>query len=155
MTKKQIEECIDEDWVEAFDGLSPDEVAMWIEKNVPEGYYLDLYYGYEYQHGQLKRTREETDEEYAERLALEKKAQEDREAERVRQAYLLQNKIAVLKGMDTALASYLEKHKNNPHIGDMENLFTAIARSTVLGENKGPVVQEMEDILKELEKHSW
>lgn len=151
MTKKNIEEFIYKDWIEDFDGQDFHYVQMWLNENLPDGYFLDVHHDYDYTVGRLMRVREENDEEYAERLFKEQVAENEREQFKLLEALYLKHKIVLLKAKDIVLSDYLQKHKDNPNIGDMENLFTALAQTQLSGKSDSQVVRQLEECLERLE----
>ncbi len=144
MTKQQITETKEVDWIEALTGVSPTEASRWLYENIPTDYVLSVDYDYESMHGTVELTREETDEEEAARGLAEAekvRAWEIREHNRLQ---TLDNKIIYTRATDIVLSEYLEKHRDNPRIGDLENLFRAMMNLSHLG-----VEQTQIDLLKD------
>ncbi len=154
MIKKIIEEIVAINWQEELEDKSVEDAIQWLSVYTGKGYLMGRdYYGYDGgSYGNFITQREETDEEYSARLVEEQAKADAKEAEQVRQAYLLQNKINILKGQDLALSTYLEKHKDNPRIGDLENLFMALAQANMSGAT-GAFVQQLQDCMTALENN--
>lgn len=152
MSKKNVVDTIKWNWVSELNGLSAEDASTKLKAHVPSDFSLKLENDYDYSYGVLVRVREETDAEYSARVQLEKVTEDEREQERIREALYLQNKIALLKSQDIALSAYLEKHKDNPKIGDMENLFTALAQVQMSGKADGQVVEQLKECLAKLER---
>jgi len=121
--KLQIRETLDINWTDALDGSTKAAAIAWLQSNVPDGATLDLEYDYESIYGCAYYIRDETDAEEEARLAKERAEVNERLA---RERLLLESNIERMeriKGEDLALYIYLTKHKGNPNIGDLENLF--------------------------------
>ena len=150
MTKQTIRQDLHINWIAAISDKSCEEAVQWLAQNVPANAVLEVMCEYEYVYGVAYIAREETSEEYDERISDEEAREAKREEARVNAAMLLQNKIAILKSQDIALSSYLEKHKNNPGIGDLENLYIALTQAPFHG---NIAVQELKDCMKRLENY--
>lgn len=72
MTKRTITTKLDLDWQEKFQDQTKEFVLNWINTNVPDGYTLGYDYGYDSAtYGYLVHERPETDEEEANREAVD------------------------------------------------------------------------------------
>lgn len=150
MTKEIIRTKVEEPcWVHALDGSTIGEAIIFLQTLDPS-LEMELDYGYEgIDRGDLYAKREETDEEYSERLEAEEEA--ERKCEEYKQLVQerLDERLIMLKSKDAALAGYLEKHRDNPAIGDLENLFTAVvnlARSGASATVTGPLLECMANL---------
>lgn len=146
MTKKQIRTDIEKDWISEMDGLTKREAVEYLEC-LPEGVVLDVVHDYGYKYGQLYTLREETDEEEAaredsDRITQEnynRLAQEQRDREAARRAFSYAG--------DKVLSEYNEKHKDNPKVGDMCNLYKMILNLEIEGKSV-TVLRECLDVLE-------
>lgn len=151
MSKKLIHEYLEVDWIGALEGKSAEDVVKWLGTCVPEGYNLCIDYSrYDGDYAVLETHREETDEEYSTRIYEEQEATRKHELREVQAALSLQNKIAILRGQDLSLANYLEKHKDNPRIGDLENLYITLHQALTHGSNN-QVINSLKECMEMLE----
>lgn len=152
MTKKIIRARVDEPcWVHSFDGKTVEEAIAFLQCLDP-ALEMELDYGYEgIDRGDLYSVREETDEEYAERLAKEaEEIRKQEEADKLAEQQLLQ-RLMLEASKDLAFKTYMEKHNGNHHIGDLSNLFIAVMQCLKSGADKR-AVQPMLDVMERLEK---
>ena len=156
MTKKQITEVIEADWIVDMEGLSKEEACRYVE-SLPSGVFLDIVHDYDLTYGQLYTLREETDEEETAREAEEKRVEQ---AKRARDELRLQteeervSKLLLLRALSSAgdkvMAEYNEKHKGNPRVGDMCNLYKMILNLEIEGKSV-TVLRECLDALERVE----
>ena len=147
MTKKQIRTDIEKDWIEDMEGLTKGEAIEYLEC-LPEGVVLDVDYRYNEKCGVLFILREETDEEETAREADEKERQENYE----RALQIKRDREATQRALTYAsckvLSEYNEKHKDNPKVGDMCNLYKMILDLEI----KGKSVTILRECLDALER---
>ena len=148
--KQQIKEYLYIDWVRELDGLTVPEAITWLLENTPVGCTLDSDYC---DNSYLITTRCETDEEEAARIAEEEQFQKDRDIKAKLKAQSDAERMERLRVEDVVLHSYLVKHKGNPHIGDMENLFRAMIMLEREGQ-QGEAMAGLKECLKRLENNS-
>lgn len=157
MTKKIIRTKVEEAcWVHSLDGSTVEEAIIFLQRLDPD-LEMELDYGYEgIDRGDLYDVREETDEEHVKRLEREayEAAEEVRKAEvRERQRQEdFEKKQAQLKLQNLALHAYLEKHKGNPAIGDLENLFLAMMNLERAGHGEKST-QALREMMERLENN--
>lgn len=153
MTKQTVYTEVDRfTWYDWDDKTVADVVL--ILNTLPQDATFDSRSDYDYEYGVVLSQRLETDEEEAAREAkeAEKEAQRQRKtdieiARRVAtEETLLRSKVAI----DVALHSYLQTHKDNPNLNDLENLFRARMQLEFDGHPKDGVA--MKAILECMEK---
>lgn len=88
MTKKMIKETLEGDYISDLGGLTVAQAIEWLSKYPAEAVLDENWTGYEDVQGDIEITREETDEEYQQRLTYEKEqqAEADRKREYARKA---------------------------------------------------------------------
>lgn len=150
MTKHIVKTRLDINWVSGIEDKTKEEALSWIEEWLPVGAILEVCNGYDYPYGETYIHREETDAEYAKRLVEEAEAIRKQELREIQAALTLQNKIAILRAQDLSLANYLEKHKDNPNIGDLENLYITLHQVMVQGSDNA-VIQSLKECMEHLE----
>lgn len=150
MTKHIVKTRLDINWVSGIEDKTKEEALSWIEEWIPTGAILEVDHGYDYSYGETYIHREETDAEYAKRLVEEAEAISKQELREIQAALTLQNKIAILRAQDLSLANYLEKHKDNPNIGDLENLYITLHQVMVQGSDNA-VIQSLKECMEHLE----
>lgn len=152
MTKQTIGTRLDVDWIDALAGKTIREAVGYLSQ-----YDYDAGLGYstdfdDQPYGYLYTEREETDEEYAARLAQEAEEERQREEDERKAQEQLTERMMLIADKDVAFAAYMEKHKDNPNIGDLSNLFMA---AMSLGKERhgasvvGPMLECMERLEKE------
>lgn len=153
MTKKTLKTEIDAPcWIEGFDGRTVGEAITALQELDPS-YIMKVDYGYDSTDtGNFFEVREETDTEYtARRLAEEVASERQREAERKAQEQLTE-RMMLIAAKDVAFKAYMEKHKDNPNIGDLSNLFMAAVALGKAGHDSrvvGPLLECMERLEKQ------
>lgn len=147
MTKKQIREEIETNWIYDMEDMSKEAACEYI-KSLPEGVFLEIRQDYESTYGRLYTLREETDEEETAREAEEKARQDARgrwlQEEKNREA----TRRALSYSGDKVMAEYNEKHKDNPRVGDMCNLYKMILNLEIEGKS----VDVLRECLNALER---
>lgn len=153
MTKQTIRTQLNvEDWIQGLDGKTIREAIGYLSQ-----YDYDVVLNEEHDYdggsyGYLYTVREETEEEYSARLAQEDEEQRQREeAERKAQEQLTE-RMMLIAAKDVAFKAYMEKHKDNPNIGDLGNLFMSVMSLTKAGARAnamGPVLECMERLERE------
>jgi hypothetical protein len=153
MTKQTVETLMDfVDWTDQFDGRTVGQAIEWLSK-IPKDFVMKVdsdYGGSEY--GEIYEVREETDEEYSARVAKECQDEEDRWAAKRKAEEQLAERMMLIAAKDVAFKAYMEKHKDNPNIGDLSNLFMAamsLTKAGVQGSALAPLLACMERLEKE------
>ena len=146
MTKKQITEVIEKDWIADMEDLSKEAACRYIE-SLPSGVFLDIVHDYDLTYGQLYTLREETDEEEAAREAEEKARQDARERYLQEEKNREAARRTLSYSSDKVMAEYNEKHKDNPRVGDMCNLYKMILNLEIEGKSVD-VLRECLDALE-------
>ena len=154
MAKKKIRTNLDIDWMEALDGLTAEKAIEYLAK-LPGCVELDSDGDYDRTYGVVFDVRYETDHEEAVRMAeesVERARLRKLAAERKkRNDERFDAKLERLKGGSDGLYRYLSKHKGNPQIGDLENLWLSLKS---LQESPGSLTAQsnLTECLIELEK---
>lgn len=152
MTKQIVRIEIDAPcWIEGFDGRTVGEAITALQELDPS-YVMEVDYGYDSSDtGNFFEVHEESDEEYFARLAQEAEEERQRaEAERKAQEQLTE-RMMLIAAKDVAFAAYLEKHKDNPNIGDLSNLFMSVMQFMNRG-IAGAAAQPLLEVMERLEK---
>lgn len=140
--KLQIKEILELNWTEALEDKVKLEAIEWLQENIPDGAILDLEYCGDNRgtYGIAYIMREETDAEEYKRTTRELLWRESN-IERMER----------IQGEELVLQTYLTEHKDNPNIGDLENLFRATMNLERTGET-GAASKALRECVARLEK---
>lgn len=152
------EEVKDSNWIDRLEDCTVAQ-AIEILKEFDDDQILEAdYYGYDGgKFGVIYTERLETDAEEKARLdkAAKEQAERDYQLEwtRLRREREAQDLLSSQKIEDLALAEYLKRHKDNPNIDDMNNLFRVLIRAERDGHPKNGAAQsELRAVLERLER---